>query len=113
LVFTYTGGTKFRQPTIKLLSLCTPFQRRGARRWKIYLETAVFVFHISGTNPESSGQRELRVPKPCSIFSSGFWLAPSANNIDAPYTRVSQAPRAFSANRTGKLALYIGKYPLF
>jgi hypothetical protein len=79
----------------------------------IYLESAVFVFHISGTNPESSGQRELRVPKPCSIFSSGFWLAPSANNIDAPYTRVSQAPRAFSANRTGKLALYIGKYPLF
>ena len=43
---------------------------------------------------------------------SGFWLAPSANNIDAPYTRVSQAPRAFSANRAGKQALYIGKYPL-
>ncbi len=67
---------------------------------------------MSATNPESSGQRELRVPKPCSFYSSGFWLAPSANNIDAPYTRVSQTPRAFSANRTGKPALYIGKYPL-
>ena len=79
----------------------------------IHLESAVFVFHMTGTNLESSGQRELRVPKPCSFYSSGFWLAPSANNIDAPYTRVSQTPRAFSANRTGKLALYIGKYPLF
>ena len=106
-------GTKFQQPTVNLLSLCTRFQRHKDGRPKIYLESAVFMFHISGTNPESSGQRELRVPKPCSIFSSGFWLAPSANNIDALYTRVSQAPRAFSANRTGKLALYIGKYPLF
>lgn len=106
-------GTKFRQSAVGVLSFAPVSEAVRLRERKISLESAVFMFHMSGTNPESSGQRELRVPKPCSIFSSGFWLAPSANNIDALYTRVSQTPRAFSANRTGKLALYIGKYPLF
>ena len=38
----------------------------------IHLESAVFVFHMSRTTPESSGHREPRVLSP----SNGFWLAP-------------------------------------
>jgi hypothetical protein len=33
--------------------------RRG--KWTIYLESAAFLFHMSAMQPESSGQRELRV----------------------------------------------------
>ena len=46
----------------------------------IYLESAVFVFHMSRTTPESSGHREPRVLSP----SNGFWLAPSANQNRRP-----------------------------
>jgi len=38
----------------------------------MYLESAVFMFHMSGTTPESSGHCEPRVLSP----SNGFWLAP-------------------------------------
>jgi hypothetical protein len=34
----------------------------GGRLKKIDLESAAFLFHMSGMQPESSGQRELRVP---------------------------------------------------
>jgi hypothetical protein len=39
----------------------TEFGRRRGK-WTIYLESAAFLFHMSRMQPESSGQRELRVP---------------------------------------------------
>jgi hypothetical protein len=38
------------------------FSRASSDGLKIDLESAAFLFHMSGMQPESSGQRELRVP---------------------------------------------------
>ena len=59
----------------------------------IHLESAVFMFHMTGTTQESPGHCEPRVRSP----SNGFWLAPSQlTKTDAPNTRVSLAPLARS-----------------
>jgi hypothetical protein len=47
------------------LATADSLRRRFERPWpeaqEIDLESAVFLFHMSGMQPESSGQRELRV----------------------------------------------------
>ena len=66
----------------------------------IHLESAAFVFHMSGTTPDSSGHCEPRVLSP----SNGFWLAPSANQNRRPrHAGVSDTPRALLAIIAGRL----------
>jgi hypothetical protein len=59
-----------------------PVFNRAKQRLTIHLESAAFVFHMSGTTPESSGHCEPRVLSPF----NGFWLAPSAPK-PTPQTR--------------------------
>jgi ATP-dependent RNA helicase RhlE len=43
---------------------------------------------------------------------NGFWLALSANNIDAPYTRVSKAPQTLPVHAGRAATALHGKYPI-
>jgi hypothetical protein len=57
-----------------------PVFNRARQRLTIHLESAVFLFHMNNTTPESSGHCEPRVLSPF----NGFWLAPSANQNRRP-----------------------------
>jgi hypothetical protein len=59
MTLSQSAGPKIWQSPVK------SFRRFGLLRpWdnEFDLESAVFLFHMSGMQPESSGQRELRVP---------------------------------------------------
>jgi hypothetical protein len=70
-----------------------PVFNRVRPRLTIHLESAVFLFHMNDTTPESSGHCEPRVLSPF----NGFWLAPSANQNRRPkHAGVSRHPLARS-----------------
>src|SRR6201996_4355521 len=91
------------------MELFAPVFDRFRERRTIHLESAVFLFHMRCTTPESSGHCEPRVLSP----SNGFWLAPSANQNRRPkHAGVSDTPRALLADIAGRLLFCNGKKPL-